>query len=280
MLGGGRIPGSLGLHPHSLHPANSTCAAKSPKVLERPEEGESGASGILPFGHESVFTPAQSRPSLGFFPRKGAYVARSPTRRDPPPGVDSGVPGFEVPPRGADSLPRAPSRAPARRRPHRDAFQIGGRHGEQRTGRAGGRAGCGERRGRGGDEPAAGRAPPGWLRLNGSNMATSWKLPLAAAAGEAAERAPPPPAGPASLPRSTPAQHAPRCWNRPGVSAARREVLAAGAAGTCSPRGGGPDCHVWGTRGASRGLLRVAGKLGQCTAQRGAACALGAPPPS
>lgn len=172
-----------------------------------------------------------------------------------PPGVGSKVPGFETPPRGADSPPRAPSRGPARRRPHRDVFQVGGRHGELRTGRAG----CGDRRSRGGDEPAAGRAPPGRLRLNGSNMATSWKLPLAAA-GEAAEPAPPPPAGPASLPRSAPAQHAPRGWDRPGVSAAWREVLAAGAAGTCSLRGGA-DCHVWGTRAAPRGLLHVPGKL-------------------
>lgn len=154
---------------------------------------------------------------------------------------------FEAPPCGADSPPRAPSRAPARRRPHRDAFQVGGRHGELRTGRAG----CGERRGRGGDEPAAGRAPPGRLRLNGSNMATSWKLPLAAAAGEAAEPAPPPPAGPASLPGSAPAQRAPRGWDRSGVSAAWREVLAAGAAGTCSLRGGGPVLPRLGDPGRS-----------------------------
>lgn len=176
-----------------------------------------GASGILPSGHESVFTPAQSRSGLGFLPpSKGAYIARSLTLQEPPPEVSSGVPGFEAPPRGADSPPRAPSRAPARCGPHRDAFQVGGRHGEMRTGRAD----CRERRGSGEDERAAGRAPPGRLRLNGFNMATSWKLPLAVAAGEAVEPAPPPPAGPASLPCSAPAQRAPRGWDRPGVSAA------------------------------------------------------------
>ncbi|XP_049724155.1 translation initiation factor IF-2-like [Elephas maximus indicus] len=119
----------------------------------------------------------------------------------------------------AGPSPRSvPSRWPPWRAPHRAG-------------------GPGKRRGRDGDEPAAGRAPPGRLRLNGSNMATSWKLPLAAAAaGEAAELPPPPPAGPASPPDpGTSAAGAPPL-GRPGVSAARREVPAAGTAGTCSSR--------------------------------------------
>lgn len=214
VLGGRKIPGSLGLHPHSLHPDNSTCAAKASTQRCRNTLGEKsrGRPGSSPLDTSLVFTPAPISPDLGFFPRKSSHRAKPNTLRHPP-GVSSRVPGFEAPPRGADSPPRAPSRAPARHRPHRDAFQVGGRHGELRTGRAG----CGERRGRGGDEPAAGRAPPGRLRLNGSNMATSWKLPLAAAAaGEAAEPAPPPPAGPASLPGSAPAQRTPRGWDRRG----------------------------------------------------------------
>lgn len=43
---------------------------KSPEVQEHPGREESGASGILPSGQESVFTPALISPDLGFFPRK------------------------------------------------------------------------------------------------------------------------------------------------------------------------------------------------------------------
>lgn len=235
--GGRKNPGSLGLHPHSLHPDNSTCAAMASPQRCRNTLGEKsrGRPGSSPLDTSQFSHLPSSAQILASSRERSLRRAKPNTRSRHPPGVGSQVPGFETPPRGADSPPRAPSRVPARRRPHRDAFQVGGRHGELRTGRAG----CGDRWGRGGDEPAAGRAPPGRLRLNGSNMATSWKLPLAAAAGEAAEPAPPPPAGPASLPGSAPAQHAPRGWDRPGVSAAWREVLAAGAAGTCSLRGGG-----------------------------------------
>lgn len=82
-------------------------------------------------------------------------------------------------------------------------------------------------------------------------MATSWKLPLAAAAGEVAEPPPPPPAGPASPPGpATSAARAP--LGPPGVSAARREVQAAGAAGTCSPRVGGPGGQFPGGQGPMR----------------------------
>lgn len=82
-------------------------------------------------------------------------------------------------------------------------------------------------------------------------MATSWKLPLAAAAGEVAEPPPPPPAGPASPPGpATSSAGAP--LGRPGVSAARREVQAAGAAGTCSPRVGGPGGQCLGGQGPTR----------------------------
>lgn len=82
-------------------------------------------------------------------------------------------------------------------------------------------------------------------------MATSWKLPLAAAAGEVAEPPPPPPAGPASPPG--PATSAARAGlGPPGVSAARREVQAAGPAGTCSPRVGGPGGQCLGGQGPVR----------------------------
>lgn len=132
----------------------------------------------------------------------------------------------------------------------------------------GGRAGA-STRGRDGDEPAAGRAPPGRLRLNGSNMATSWKLPLAAA-GEAAEPPPPPPAGPASPPGpATSAAGAPPL-GPPGVSAARREGPAAEAAGTCSLRVGGPGRPVPGGPGA--GARRPAACVREARAETGWEC--------
>lgn len=153
--------------------------------------------------------------------------------------------------------PAPPARAAAQQGPHREALQVSGRHGELRTRRAG----RGEHPGRDGDQPAAGRAPPGRLRLNGSNMATSWKLPLAAAAGEVAEPPPPPPAGPASPPGpATSAARAP--LGRPGVSAARREVQAAGAAGTCSPQLGGREGSSRGAKGRCASLWEAGAESG------------------
>lgn len=190
-----------------MHPDNSTCAAKASPQSCRNTLGEKsrGRPGSSPLDRSLSSHLPRSAQILASSRKRSLGRAKPNTPRHPP-GFGSQVPGFETPPRSADSPPRAPSRVPERRRPHRDAFQVGGRHGELRTGRAG----CGERRGRGRDEPAAGRAPPGRLRLNGSNMATSWKLPLAAAAGEAAEPAPPPPAGPASLPLGPSAARFPR----------------------------------------------------------------------
>lgn len=106
--------------------------------------------------------------------------------------------------------------------------------------------------------------------MNGSNMATSWKLPLAAAAGEAAEPPPPPPAGPASPPGpATSAAGAPPL-GRPGVFAARREVPAAEAAGTCSLRVGGPGRAVPGGPGA--GACRPAACPREARAESGWEC--------
>lgn len=188
----------------------------------------------------------------------------------------SRVPGFEAPPRGADSPPRAP--LPRPRAPRASPRCVPGRWPPWRAAhRAGGLRGApGPRRGRAG----CGTRSPGRLRLNGSNMATSWKLPLAAAAGEAAERAPPPPAGPASLPGSAPSQHAPRGWDRPGVSAAWREVLAAGAAGTCSPRGGGPGLPRLGDPGRSPRPAACPWEARSVHSTEGCCVRPGAPPPS
>lgn len=69
--GGRKIPGSLGLHPHSApRQQHLRGKGKSPEVQENPGREELGASGILPSGHESVSTPALISPDLGFFPRK------------------------------------------------------------------------------------------------------------------------------------------------------------------------------------------------------------------
>lgn len=233
--------------------------------------------------------PASRRPRGETPPalRQGAPVRRPRTpgyRCEEPARVSPSRPGVEARPLGADSPARAPGQlqggplpAPRASRAPRPSTALTEKRSRSVAAMAssapGGRAGA-STRGRDGDKPAAGRAPPGRLQLNGSNMATSWKLPLAAAAGEAAEPPPPPPAGPASPSGpATSAAPAPPL-GLPGVSVARREVPAAGAAGTCSLRVGGPGRAVPGGP-VPAGLPRVPGRLGPRPGASVAARALG-----
>lgn len=139
-------------------------------------------------------------------PASDAKGARS---GDPqPPGVGPGRAALTARPAPPPAAGRPPPRAPRAQRPSGALTERRSRSVAAMASSAPGpRAGA--RTGRDADNPAAGRAPPGRLRLNGSNLATSWKLPLAAAAaaGEAAE--PPPPAGPALRPARPRAQPEP-----------------------------------------------------------------------
>lgn len=249
-----------------------------------------GVSGILPSRPRGPSLHSHlagaRRVGIGsFLPAKGAGLscalggrARQLPGEEPPPTPQgprrtlrrarSGVPGpagRRGPPRGADSPARAPAaagrplpapRAPdpraraAQPGPHREALQVRGRHGELRRGGRAGRA-AGPRRGRAGCGTRSARR----LRLNGSNMATSWKLPSAAAAERSSGAAPTPPAGPAPPPG-------------PAESAAR--ALPLGRRG--SPRRGG-RCRLRGLLGLV--VCELGGRGGRCwgaSARRPAAC--------
>lgn len=80
-------------------------------------------------------------------------------------------------------------------------------------------------------------------------MATSWKLPLAAAAGEAAEPPPPPPAGPASPPGPATSAAEPCRWDRRGSPRRGGRCQLRGLLGLVVRDLGGPDVCLGGWGG-------------------------------
>lgn len=133
-------------------------------------------------------------------------------------------------------------------------------------------------------------------------MATSWKLPLAAAAGEAAEPPPPPPAGPASRlgPVRPRAQPEPLSWDGRGSPRRGGRCQLRGLLGLVVSKLGGREGSPRWPGPVSAGLPRVPERLGPspggrarlprarksvpCGGDWGAACALGVsstkPPPT
>lgn len=123
-------------------------------------------------------------------------------------------------------------------------------------------------------------------------MATSWKLPLAAAAGEAAEPPPPPLAGPASPlgPVRPRAQPKPLSWDGRGSPLRGGRCQLRGLLGLVVSKLGGREGSAWWPGPVSAGLPRVPERLGPspggsvrlpragksvlCGEDWGAACAL------